>query len=675
MLLYALTILVSAFLLFQVQPVIARIILPWFGGSAGVWTTCLLFFQSVLLLGYLYSHWLYRKLRPRAQTLAHLALLAASLAVLPIWPSASWKPTGGADPTVRILLLLAATVGLPYFLLSTTGPLLQAWYARRYREAAPYRLYALSNAGSMLALVSYPVLFEPRLGTRHQALGWSWAYAVFILLCGATAWLGRKGGAAQPAPAAKSEGDARRTFFWIALPACASVLLLAITNHLTQNVAAIPFLWLLPLSLYLFSFILCFEDAWWYRRTTFLGLFAVAVGSMAYALSPEFQNNPIKVMIPFFAVGLFICCMVCHGELARLQPHPSRLTFYYVMIALGGALGGVFVALIAPHLFSGFYELPVGLAACACVVLAVLRADPESVLAGPWNRPAPLGAALLTLAVAGYLGFVIHERGKGARVMVRNFYGGLRVLEATADDTDDPVRRLMHGTITHGEQYLNPKFQNRPTTYYGPNSGVGRAIRQDQESGPVRVGVIGLGTGTLAAYGRAGDYFRFYEINPLVLQLAHTEFTFLKICKARLDVALGDARLSLEREAPENFDVLAVDAFSSDAIPIHLLTREAFELYFRHLKPDGVLAVHVSNKHLDLSPVVRLAAASLGKEARLVDTEDEANDVFGATWVLVTSSAGFFDKPLLRTAAIAMPLARKMRMWTDDYSNLFQILK
>jgi SAM-dependent methyltransferase len=396
---------------------------------------------------------------------------------------------------------------------------------------------------------------------------------------------------------------------------------------------------------------------------------------MTYALSPEFQNNPIKVTIPFFAVGLFVCCMVCHGELARLKPHHSRLTSFYVTIALGGALGGVFVALIAPRVFSGFYELPVGLAACACVVLAVLRADPESGLGGSWKRPAPLAAGLLTLAVAAYLGFVIHERGKDARVMARNFYGGLKVMDSTADDSDEPVRVLMHGTITHGEQYLNPMFQGRPTTYYGPNSGVGRAIRQDRENGPVRVGVIGLGAGTLAAYGRAGDYFRFYEINPLVLRLAQTEFTYLKICKARLEVALGDARLSLEREPAENFDVLAVDAFSSDAIPVHLLTREAFVLYFRHLKPDGVLAVHVSNKHLDLTPVVKLAAASLHKDARVVDTEDEENDVFGSTWVLVTSGDGFFDKWPMRTAAVAVPMPRKMRMWTDDYSNLFQILK
>ncbi|HLY18114.1 MAG TPA: fused MFS/spermidine synthase [Bryobacteraceae bacterium] len=677
MLLYALTILISAFLLFQVQPVIARIILPWFGGSAAVWTICLLFFQSVLLLGYLYSHWLYQRLRPRAQMLAHICLLAVSLAVLPISPSASWKPTGTEDPTLRILLLLAASVGLPYFLLSTTGPLLQAWYARRYQGAIPYRLYALSNAGSMLALITYPVLFEPWLGTRSQSLSWSWAYVVFVVLCAATALRTPRlaAAASSAAPEPETGHSASRTFFWIALPACASILLLAVTNHLSQNIAAIPFLWVLPLSLYLFSFILCFDSPRWYQRRIFLGFFAVSVGSMAYALSPDFQNNPIRIMVPFFAVGLFVCCMVCHGELARLKPHPSRLTSFYVMIALGGALGGVFVALIAPRVFSGFYELPLGLAACAVVVFAVLRADPESELAGSWRSPRPLVATVLTLALAVYVGVIIRQRGGVARVMARNFYGGLKVTDATADDTDDAVRRLTHGTITHGEQYLDPKLEGRPTTYYGPNSGVGRAIRTDQEAGPVRVGIIGLGAGTLAAYGRAGDYFRFYEINPLVLRLANTQFRFLKICKARLDVALGDARLSLEREPPENFDVLAVDAFSSDAIPVHLLTREAFLVYFRHLKPGGVLAVHVSNKHLDLSKVVKLGADALQKEVRLIDTEDEPNDVFGSTWMLVTAAQGFFDKPLLGAAAHAVPRSGSVRLWTDDYSNLFRILR
>ncbi|MGA2134895.1 MAG: fused MFS/spermidine synthase [Bryobacteraceae bacterium] len=681
MFLYALTILVSAFLLFQVQPVIARIILPWFGGSSAVWTTCLLFFQSVLLLGYVYAHWLYAKLKPRWQVTVHGVLLAVSLAVLPIAPSPFWKPAGGDDPTLGILLLLAANVGLPYFLLSTTGPLLQAWYARQYTGAIPYRLYALSNLGSMLALISYPVLFEPWLGTHWQARVWSGAYVVFVALCAWTAW--RAAGAA-PRPSNDPAGSASlaptpavTTFFWIALPACASILLLAVTNHLSQNVAAMPFLWILPLSIYLLSFILCFDSAWWYKRSVFLGLFAVAVGTMAYALSPEFQNNPIKVMIPFFAAGLFVCCMVCHGELARLKPHPSRLTSYYVAIALGGALGGVFVALIAPRVFKGYYELPVGLWLSAVVVLAVLRRDKESVLAGSWLRPFPLGAAVLVLALTGFLGYVVHERGSGARIMVRNFYGGLKTLDAMSDDDEstEPVRRLMHGTITHGEQFLSAKMRNFPTTYYGANSGVGRAIRQFQNDGPVRVGVIGLGAGTLAAYGRSGDYFRFYEINPLVLRLANTEFTFLKNCPAAHEIALGDARLSLEREKPQNFDVIAVDAFSGDAIPVHLLTREAFQLYFHHLKAHGVLAVHVSNKYLDLAPVVKLAAVSIGKDVRLVDTEDEANDVFGSTWMLVTADSSFFDKPLLKGAATMAPRADKVRLWTDDYSNLFVILK
>jgi len=675
MLLYALTILLSAFLLFQVQPIIARIILPWFGGSAAVWTTCLLFFQTVLLLGYLYAHWLFGKFRPRTQTAVHILLLAVSAAVLPVWPNASWKPAGGDDPTWRILGLLAVTAGLPYFLLATTGPLLQAWYASRYRGAMPYRLYALSNAGSMFALVSYPVLFEPWLGVRNQALGWSFGYGAFVLLSAATAWMGRKSHIAQAETPPDAPPSRITVFFWIALPACASILLLAVTNHLSQNIAAIPFLWILPLSLYLLSFILCFESERWYTRRIFLGLFAVAVGTMIYALSPEFQNNPIKVMIPFFAAGLFICSMVCHGELARLKPHPSRLTYFYAMVALGGALGGVFVALIAPRVFAGVYELPLGLGACAAIVLWVWRRDPESGLGGSWKDPQPLAAVLMTLAVASYAGFVIHEQSNGARFMARNFYGSLKIMDQEAEHSEETVRRLMHGTITHGEQFLNPRLQALPTSYYGRNSGVGRAIRQVQESGEVRVGVIGLGAGTLAIYGRAGDYFHFYEINPLVLRIARSEFTFLKLCRARLDVTLGDARLSLEREPPQDFDVLAVDAFSSDAIPVHLLTREAFALYFRHLKPDGVLAVHVSNKHVDLRPVVGLAAASLGKQARVVDSADEDNEVFGATWVLVTADGQFFEGSLMRTATLDPPAPRAMRLWTDDYSNLFRILR
>jgi SAM-dependent methyltransferase len=677
MILYALTILVSAFLLFQVQPVIAKIILPWFGGSAAVWTVCLLFFQMALLLGYLYAHALVRYLKPRTQMLVHAGLLLVSALALPVYPSASWKPVGGGDPTLRILGLLAVTVGLPYFLLSTTGPLLQAWYSRRFHGAMPYRLYALSNAGSMFALLSYPVLFEPVFTTHQQAWMWSVAYGVFALLCLVTAI--RSGNAAAETvaePEAVERPSAKKYLMWLLLPAVASVLLLAITNHLSQNVAAIPFLWVLPLSIYLLSFILCFEGSGWYRRNPYLQLLAVALGSMAYALSVDSTGSvPIKVMVPLFTMGLFTCSMVCHGELARLKPHPRYLTHFYLMIAAGGALGGLLVGLVAPHLFNAIYEMPLGLVACAVLVVWVLRQDAELKWFQRWRQPAPIVAAVLTVALAVFVGLQVRDSVRATRELVRNFYGALKVRDNGPATQLDATRTLTNGTINHGEQFLNPARRDLPTTYYGPDTGVGLAIREKGKSGAIRVGVIGLGTGTLAAYGRLGDYFRFYEINPLVLRLAHTEFSFLGDSKAKVDVAMGDARLSLERESPENFDVLVVDAFSSDSIPVHLLTLEAMELYFRHLRPDGVLAVHISNRYLDLEPVLAGETRATGKMARVVDTDDDdTQDVFGATWVLMTSRAsGFHGEELRNSAEIGSQ--RTVRLWTDDYSNLFRILK
>lgn len=678
MILYALTIVVSAFLLFQVQPVIAKIILPWFGGSAAVWTTCLLFFQVVLLLGYLYAHAIVRYLKPRMQMLVHAGLLLVSGAALPIYPNAAWKPTGTEDPSLRILGLLAVTVGLPYFLLSTTGPLLQAWYARRYKGVIPYRLYALSNAGSMFALLSYPVLFEPVFTTHEQAGMWSVAYLVFAALCALTAFRSGTAAAAETAEEAEAapRPGAAQYWTWMGLAACASVLLLAVTNHMSQNIAAIPFLWILPLSIYLLSFILCFEGRGWYRRTPYLQLLAVALGSMAYAMSSEQEGNlPIKIMLPLFAMGLFTCCMVCHGELARLKPHPRYLTQFYLMVSAGGALGGILVGLVAPHLFNAFYELPLGMALCAVLVVLVLKQDPSLEWFRTWRQPAPLVAAVLTIALITYLGMQIRENERGARVLVRNFYGGLKVRDSGPEARLDTVRSLTHGTINHGEEYLNPTRRDLPTTYYGPNTGVGVAIRDKETRGPVRVGVVGLGTGTLSAYGRAGDYYHFYEINPLVPRLARTEFHFVGDSKAQVEISMGDARLSLERETPQNFDVLAVDAFSSDSIPVHLLTRQAMDLYFRHLKPDGILAVHISNRYLDLQPVLRGETRATGKIARVVDTEDDdTQDVFGATWVLVTSPATGFSNAILN-ASTGLNELRHVRLWTDDFSNLYQILK
>ena len=687
MILYALTILVSAFLLFQVQPVIAKIILPWFGGSAAVWTTCLLFFQMVLLLGYLYSHAVIRYLKPRVQMLLHVGLLVASIAVLPIYPSTSWKPVGASEPTLQILGLLAVSIGLPYFLLSTTGPLLQAWYARRFHGAMPYRLYALSNAGSMFALISYPALFEPSFTTHQQSGMWSWSFGVFIVLCAFTAFksnqsvanvLKKPEAGLDAAPRAAVPPTGKTYLIWLLLPAVASVLLLAITNHLSQNVAAIPFLWVLPLSIYLLSFILCFEGEGWYRRNPYLQLLAVALGSMAYAVSVDMTSNvPIKVMIPLFAMGLFTCCMVLHGELARLKPDPKYLTHFYLMMSAGGALGGLLVALLAPHFLNALYEMPVSLVLCAALVAYVLRQDVELKWVRRW--PGVVVSAVLTLAIAGYVGWQIKQMVSGSRVLVRNFYGGLKVKDSGTPGSLEATRTLTHGTINHGEEYLNIARRDLPTTYYGPNTGVGLAIRDKQQAGAVRIGVIGLGTGTTAAYGRLGDYIRYYEINPLVLELARKEFFFLADCKAKLDVAMGDARLSLEQELKDghaqNFDVLAVDAFSSDSIPVHLLTKEAMDLYFRHLRPDGILAVHISNRYLNLQPVLEGEVHATQKIARVVDTEDDdTQDVFGATWVLITSPATGFKGDLLSNSA-PLDSKRTVRLWTDDYSNLFKILK
>jgi len=674
--LYAVTIFAGAFLLFQIEPIIAKIVLPWFGGSAAVWTTCLLFFQTMLLAGYLYAHVAVKALTPRAQVWLHLALLAASLALLPVIPNPAWKPLGGEDPSWRILGLLAVTLGLPYLLLSATSPMVQAWYARTHEQAAPYRLFALSNAGSMLALVTYPVLVEPEFSTRHQAWGWSAGYVAFVLLCGAVAWGARHGRTLEEEVEEEDERPGwRRQLMWLSLAACASTLLLGVTNHLTQNVASIPFLWILPLAVYLLSFILCFEGRGWYHRSTFLKLGAVALGGMGYGLGDKFLNPSLVVLVPLFTTGLAVCCMVCHGELARLKPSHRHLTSFYLMIALGGALGGVLVGLIAPHFFTGYFELQIALVWCAVMMVIVLRPSSLGIESRWLVYPVWIGAMAATVVLAGYLGYEMRKFRSGSHLLVRNFYGALRVEDEGDGVEEARMRKLTHGTISHGEEFMDDARHLQPTTYYGYNTGIGLTILEAQRRLNLRVGVIGLGTGTIAAYGRRGDVYRFYDINPLVIGIARTEFRFLPECKAKTEVVLGDARLSMEREAPQNYDILAVDAFSSDAIPIHLLTREAFEIYFRHLQPGGVLAVHISNKHLDLGPVVDTLARALGKHAVLVENEDDdATAVFASSWVLVSGRQSFFQFPLVFKAATPVERRPGLRMWTDDYSNLFQIL-
>ena len=666
MLLSALTTFLSAFLLFAVEPMIGKMILPRFGGSAAVWSTCLVFFQISLLAGYLYAHCLSRWLRPRWQGIVHIGLLTISLAMLPAIPSPARLSGEIDDPTWPILRLLAATIGLPYLLLSATTPLVQAWYVAGNPGASPYRLYALSNAGSMLALLSYPVALEPNLPTRAQGLAWSAGFTLFAVICGILAWRVRASSriddtAAEPL---------RWTEFllWIGLAACPAGLLLSVTTELTHNIAPIPFLWVLPLALYLLSFIFCFESDLYYRRWLFLPLLALALAGMSFTTYFKEGNPPLLLALLSFSAGLFICAMVLHGELARRRPEPRHLTAFYLAIALGGVAGGLFVGIGAPHLFRDYFEFPALLILCP-VVLAVACWRPR------WIR---LSMAVLAASLTIFLIYVQAFQSENLYAKTwRNFYSVLHTRQRLDSPGVIGLKYLMNGSISHGSQITQAKFRRMPTSYYGPRSGVGRVFDYLENRGPVRAGVIGLGAGVLAGYCRSGDTFRFYEINPLDLAIARREFTFLHDCPSPPVVVIGDARLTLERESPQNFDVLVVDAFSSDSIPVHLLTREAFVLYFHHLSPHGILAVHVSNRYLDLVPVVAGNAADLGKQGIVVDDDKPSEEYLDSTeWALVTADPSVFAEPPFRATGIRkLSAASRLPHWTDDYSNLFRILR
>jgi hypothetical protein len=668
MLLHAATIFLSAFLLFLVQPVIAKQILPWFGGAASVWAICLVFFQSVLLAGYAYSDWTTRLLRPRAQASLHVALLAASLLVLPIIPGEHWKPgEASGEPTLLILGLLAATIGLPYFLLSTTSPLVQAWFWQSFRHAVPYRLFALSNFASLLALLSYPVLIEPYLPLKAQSWFWSIAYGAFVLLCGATALRSTRGEAVAPAQGPAADAEAPPTgatrLLWIVLSATGSCLLLAVTNHLTQNIASIPFLWVVPLSLYLITFILCFDHPRWYHRPTFL----VAVGVLLPLMAWQSDSLDLFTAAPLYAVGLFVCCMFCHGELTRLKPGPRYLTTFYLMVSVGGALGALLVGIVAPNLLSGYYEL--GITLIACAVLLYFR----TLSARWWIAVATLAVvtATSTFTFVNISEFVVN-----ARVTVRNFYGVVRTRDYPHPV---PFRVMFHGGINHGGQLLDPGQRMRPTSYFSPTSGYGRAFASLPDV-PRRVGVIGLGAGAIAAYSRKGDVFRFYEIDSQVAAVAIKEFTFLTDSPAQTDIILGDGRLSLEREAPQNYDLLAIDAFSGDSIPMHLVTREAMAAYVRHLKPDGVIVFQATNRFVDIAPVVERLAAEFGMTAVLVSDGADSSEGFdywvsSTDQIIVTRNQQLLAAEPIRAVAEKILPRPGFRVWTDDFYNLLEILK
>lgn len=888
MLRYALAIFVSAFLLFQVQPLTGRFILPWFGGGPSIWTACMLFFQLVLLAGYLYSHLLSTFLRPRTQAAVHLTLLVGSLAFLPIIPSEAWKPSADDQPLSQILLLLSATVGAPYFLLSTTGPLMQRWFTRAVPGGSPWRLYALSNVGSLLALISYPFVFEPLLKLRDQAFSWSALYSLYAGLAALCAFALFR--SEQPAIAADSDTPLSRItaaeaavphpslstmLLWLLLSASASVMLLATTNQLCIDVATVPFLWILPLALYLISFILCFDSPRWYDRRLY-SILLLLFSPFACKLLSDGPDADITLQLVLFPAVLFACCMMCHGELYQLRPQPRWLTLYFVVVSAGGALGGVFVAIIAPRIFQGYFEYHTGLLACctagtlamiaqkvwlrtpsplytirlitstlqllalsiwffspvwehlsqtadillktACgaifaagLQLTGMFHNQRRLLLGCWGLLAILQLLLLTtslqylapglvttelrihyllaillpeilaataaftltkcptrllppltytavtttaalllwglheieilsfarlcsIAVTAAAGVLMDVAARGFRgpqkpspgltlaipaitllmilglrlrevageetadqeivAVSRNFYGVLRVRHEPADGDLDVFQNpfpsyyaLKHGQISHGCQYQDDYWSKLPTTYYGEESGFAIAVRVARELATqgnqhkLRVGTIGLGTGTIAAFGERDEYFCFYDINPDVLQLSTSGiFTYLQDSQASIDVKLGDARIVLERDLAEGrsqqFDVLAVDAFSSDAIPVHLLTAECAEIYAKHLRPGGILAVHISNRFLNLEPVARGMAAQLGWNAFLIDNpDDDSHGVFASSWVLITSSTAVAEDPEVALAVDEWVDDDWVLKWTDDYSGLWPVLR
>jgi hypothetical protein len=701
MLRYAGTLFLSAFLLFGVQPLAGKYALPWFGGTPAVWTTCMLFFQAMLLGGYAYAYASARWLAPRRQAQVHLGLLALTVGVLagrallagsPVAPGPEWRPEADGISTGRLLAMLAATLGLPFFTLSTSAPLLQSWFSRVRPGASPYRLYALSNTGSLLALLAYPVLVEPWLGRGVQA--WVWGVG-FLLFAGGSAVcaLGVLRHADGPAEAERGEegGEAppgvARTLAWLGLSACASVLLLATTNQLSQDVSAGPFVWVLPLALYLVTFILAFEREALYSRPLTAGVLLLAVGGVTAAIHGG-ALVPLPAQLLVHSAALFSGALLCHGELYRLRPAPRHLGAFYLWVSAGGVLGGAFVHLVASRLFDFYLEYPLTLGACCLLAaLFLLRRAPDEPVARAALRFVP---AVLLVVVAVSLGAAVSE----TRDVVgswRNFFGVVQVTEPWSRDGENHAIVLRHGGILHGFQYTRPERRMRPTSYYTAEGGLGLALaeqrRLKEAAGlppSLRIGVLGLGVGTTAALGRSGDTLRFYEIDPQVISLAQGVggyFSFLRDTPARVEVAEGDARILLEQELARGqargFDVLAVDVFSSDSIPVHLLTEEAVAVYRQHLAPGGVLALHISNVHLDLLPITLAHARTFGLHAALVSTEAKG-DARKSDWVLLSPEAGFsrgdtFVREGERVQRLAFTEPPRVR-WTDERSSVLQVM-
>jgi hypothetical protein len=693
--LYGATAFLSAFLLFAIEPLAAKQLLPALGGSSAVWLTCLVFFQTTLLLGYLYAHWISTGARasdPPTQRRIYIALIALSLLAIVTEIFTNHHTPNADHPILTIFWTLTRTIGLPFLLLASTSPLLQIWLAQREANSTGdpgpvwYRLFALSNAGSLLALIAYPTLIEPHLALRTQRILWSATFILFALLAYIISSQPRSAAPGMNVSSRPEQSGVERLasppqqlpaprahrWLWFLLPLAAAMQLSAITAHLTVNIAAIPLLWVLPLGVYLLTFIIAFDRPALYRRPIIVRLLVLMLASLGYALSKADFSLPIGLTIAFFLIECFVACLFCHGETYRLRPQRgSETTLFYLFVAAGGATGTFLVGIAFPLIFSANYDLALAFFATAVLALAATWNDgwAQRLL---WTTASTLLLALAIMLHAGY--------ARQSLVSVRGFYGTLQVRQSVSIAQHAPMRTLLHGSIQHGNQIFSPEFSRIPTTYYAIDSGGGLALRFCCNGRARKIGVIGLGTGTLAAYGHPGDTIRFYELNPQVPPIARNLFTYLRDSGATTTIVPGDARTSLAAELvgnqPQDFDILIVDAFSGDAIPLHLLTAEAIQLYVSHLKPTGILAFHISNQYLDLAPELALLAASAHLDVRDFATapKDDRGE-FRSEWVLMTADPTFFNQHEISFSADRIPTMPGLRLWTDDYSSLLPLLQ
>lgn len=728
--LFILTIFVGSFLLFLVQPMVARMVLPRLGGAPAVWNSAMLVYQALLLGGYAYAHWLAR-FAVRRQAMIHVGVLLVAALWLPVGIVNMAAATPGSE-VFWVPLLLTASIGPVFFAVSAQAPLMQRWFAADPSAGDPYVLYAASNLGSFGGLICYPALVEPNLPLAAQSLGWSLGYAVLLLFVVASAaarWRGQGESLTQTAET-PPRPTLRRQLHWLAIAAVPSGLMLSTTTHLTTDIVAMPLLWVLPLGLYLLSFVIAFSGAQRIKQTILTIAPAVLLIAGGQALLSTGGGSMLVALVSL--VMLFVVATALHDYLHHLRPPPEHLTLFYLVMSAGGVLGGLFAALIAPLLFDWVYEHPI-LALAAAMLLPL-----PSLL--PWNRwlkitsPRPIVVALLAVALlacwrlvsdwdptfssanglwAGLLlliGLLVIEwrwAFVSVLAMLMLGVGGYDTLQKSADGlrtrsyfgvytiTDDPARqqrRLAHGTTLHGIQRTAPGHERDATTYYGPKSGVGLTLERAKElAGPrAAIGIVGLGAGTLACYRQPGQRWTFFEIDPAMVDIARDpgKFTFLSQCAGDAPVIVGDARIQLSHQPPASFDILVIDAFSSDAIPLHLMTSEAISVYARALKPDGILLFHISNRFFDLEPVLSTEAKARGWAAAIrmdpVNVESPSKALTPSNWVALTATAARMqaltstiqprDKAAIEGAWVPLESRPGFTRWTDDYASTLPIM-